>query len=307
MAPQAAARVAEVYRNRMRAWQIAQSQVEGTLRVIFEDIVGDGDADRLTVSSRIKDESRALDKLRRRAAQQGGDAIDRAELEAEISDIVGVKVCAKTLSDQAAVWTALTGESRPFQTTDEMKDYVSSPKESGYRAQHVVLHVQVTNRAPVKVEVQIKTRLQDAWGEMTHEDLYKPGGAFRPSPVHQRRARVMANLLASVDDLADELAQEVLRLQQGGEHEELTSSVGIEPEPILVRIRRTGPRYALAVDEHGRQGLITARAVRRACDLQGYIHVHDYLHVGDSWSVLVSEDADGTFYEPIEREDTAAQ
>lgn len=309
MAQSATELVAKAYRSRMRAWQIAQSQVEGTLRVLFEDIVGAGDGDRLTVESRIKDESRALDKFRRKCAERRADSLDGAELEAELSDIVGAKVCAKTLSDQAAVWAELTGEGRPFEIVEEIKDYVSSPKDSGYRAQHLVLSVEVANRDPVRVEVQIKTRLQDAWGEMTHEDLYKPGGAFKPSPAHERRARVMANLLASVDELADELAQEVLRLEGGDggtvadTDTDTDTDADIDPEPIVVRIRRTGPRYALAVDDAGRQGLISARSVRRACGLQGYIHVHDHVQVGESWSARVTEDADGTFYDPIERVD----
>lgn len=48
-------------------------------------------------------------------------------------------------------------------------DYVSEPKDSGYRACHALLKVQIdSDGAPVIVEVQIKTLLQHAWGELTH-------------------------------------------------------------------------------------------------------------------------------------------
>ncbi len=76
-----------------------------------------------------------------------------------------------TLScEEPLIYGALRDSSNlgSFSHVDE-KDYVSEPKDSGYRACHVLLKVQIdSDGAPVIVEVQIKTLLQHAWGELTH-------------------------------------------------------------------------------------------------------------------------------------------
>src|SRR5690625_6089355 len=79
----------------------------------------------------------------------------------------------------------------------EERDYTDPPKASGYRACHVILRIPSDQGAPVFAEIQVKTRLQDAWGELTHEDMYKPGAAMKPSKLHGEFARAMANMLAT--------------------------------------------------------------------------------------------------------------
>lgn len=39
--------------------------------------------------------------------------------------------------------------------------------------------------------------------------MYKPGAAMKPSSLHQTFARTMADLLAAVDDMGDQLATEL--------------------------------------------------------------------------------------------------
>lgn len=90
------------------------------------------------------------------------------------------------------------------------KDYIESPKDSGYRACHFNLLVGVPaprNPQCVRVELQIRTHLQDAWGDLTHEDTYKPGGEV---PPHVRTAsRHMADLLAVVDQQAQSIREDL--------------------------------------------------------------------------------------------------
>jgi hypothetical protein len=95
------------------------------------------------------------------------------------------------------------------------KTYVQDPKASGYRAHHVNLVTAVPGLrglTPVRGELQIRTLLQDGWGELTHEDTYKPGVAL--PPLVTTLSRRMADLLATVDDLAQDLRQELDRLAQ---------------------------------------------------------------------------------------------
>jgi hypothetical protein len=66
---------------------------------------------------------------------------------------------------------------------------------------------QATKRHPVVCELQIRTLLQDSWGELTHEDTYKPG-ADVPSLVTNLSKR-MADLMAVLDDIAEDLRSQL--------------------------------------------------------------------------------------------------
>lgn len=67
---------------------------------------------------------------------------------------------------------------------------------------------------------------------------------------------------------------------------------------VDVRVRRTGPRYALAVDAHGLQGLIPAFAVKELVDSHEMIDVDDFIQVADLLEVDVLEDEKGTYFVP---------
>ncbi|MBX4377957.1 RelA/SpoT protein, partial [Mycobacterium tuberculosis] len=85
---------------------------------------------------------------------------------------------------------------------------------------------------------------------------------------------------------------------------ELSALTNPEPEPDLiaavveraaidVRVRATGPKYALAVDAAGRQGLIPAFAVRELSGEKGTIKVSDFVSVDDRLRATVEEDSKG--------------
>ncbi|WP_446664135.1 GTP pyrophosphokinase [Flexivirga sp. B27] len=298
--PDIAAWVERAYDERGDAWQSARDVVGHWLGKICDQVLTGADRTRLDTShSRIKEHARALDKLRQKAIEEDLEISSVSDVERALTDIVGMKVLCKSTRDQKAVFELLTDlEALGQLGVHKERNYVADPKPSGYRACHVILRVPVLNEDPVLVEVQIKTRLQDAWGELTHEDLYKPGAAMKPQPFHESVGRAMASLLAEVDKLADDLAVELESAADIGEadadHDSADSS-----DSLAVRVRTTGEKYALAVDSDGQQGLIPARAVRDAVGASGMIHVDDYVHVGDRLHVLVQEDERGLYYLPV--------
>lgn len=298
--------VEELYTDRARAWEAALVTAQTFLDTIADEILDNLDRDRLNAdTARIKDPARAADKIRRRIAEgritmpQTPDDVARA-----LSDIVGVKVLCKSPRDLTAFTEKLVEACEsahcPIDFAETPVDYVTYPKPSGYRAFHAVLVVGVATHqgmVSVKVEVQVKTRLQDAWGELTHEDMYKPGGALKPTQRHSEYATSMATLLAEVDAMADTLA---------GQLEELTTASGAHASGPTIRVRvvRTGPRYALAVADDGRRGLIPARSVKDAAKSRQRIKVDHYLSVGQHVNVTVDDTDDALYYNvvgPLER------
>ncbi|MEU1916894.1 GTP pyrophosphokinase [Streptomyces massasporeus] len=144
-----------------------------------------------------------------------------ADIPIVIDDLVGLRVTCNNKSDVQRV-VDIVASLDSFETgaepvlgqqQDSFRDYLSNPKESGYRAIHFNLCTSVPaglRRKVVTCELQVRTLLQDGWGELTHEDTYKPGSA--PPALVETLSRRIADLLAAVDDIAQDLRQELDRL-----------------------------------------------------------------------------------------------
>lgn len=150
------------------------------------------------------------------------DACTTPEQVPEImDDLVGLRIVCTNNSDLRRVKSILEdlpvftpGEIPVLATEkDSVRDYFENPKPSGYRAWHVNICTTVnraTERHPVTCELQVRTLLQDGWGELTHEDTYKPG-AEAPALV-TLLSRRMAALMDTLDDIAQDLRDEMDRL-----------------------------------------------------------------------------------------------
>ena len=66
--------------------------------------------------------------------------------------------------------------------------------------------------APVTCELQVRTLLQDSWGELTHEDTYSKAGEL--PPLVEVLSTRMADLLATLDDIAEDLRNELDRIDE---------------------------------------------------------------------------------------------
>lgn len=294
--------VRRAYETRADAWDAAMGMVEGWLDERADALLADADRMRLVVMpGRIKDEARTVDRLSRAATELDLADVTVEQVEELVRDVVGVKVLCKSTRDQMLLADDVATALEAGIHLVEMRDYVAEPKASGYRAVHALLDVDVTTpegTTVVAVEVQIKTRVQDAWGELTHEDLYKPGGGLRPSDFHRSVGRTMANLLAEVDRLADDLASEFDVATAEPASERAHAVAGRIPIRSVV-VRSTGPRYALAVDDEGRQGLIPAFAVRALAPTDRHVDVDAFVPEGATLEARVFEDERGLYYLPV--------
>lgn len=151
-----------------------------------------------------------------------------------VDDLVGLRVVCTNKSDVNRLVDILDGLDKyadgdePVLATHNgsSKDWRTEPKESGYRAYHINLCTsvsQATKRHPVVCELQIRTLLQDSWGELTHEDTYKPGGNV--PPLVDTLSKRMADLMATLDDIAEDLRSELDSLAE----DSLTEAVTVDP------------------------------------------------------------------------------
>ncbi|MFI2744591.1 GTP pyrophosphokinase family protein [Zhouia sp. PK063] len=133
----------------------------------------------LMVTSRVKTLESYLNKLEQKGFPQ---FYDPTEI---VVDLIGARITSWFLDDCNGIMANINNFSN-FETVKEsIKDYISYPKHSGYRGLHLLMKVPYASISrgadrkalilPKKMicEIQIRTKLQDAWGEMTHEFHYK--------------------------------------------------------------------------------------------------------------------------------------
>lgn len=103
-----------------------------------------------------------------------------------IHDLVGARIICWFHDDCYGMLGLLRASQRLKMQPDSLHDYNKSPKPSGYRAIHLLAEVtydQVVRKGKrhkiiagtMNCEIQIRTLLQDAWGELTHQMHYKIG------------------------------------------------------------------------------------------------------------------------------------
>ncbi|WP_400162777.1 GTP pyrophosphokinase family protein [Brevibacillus sp. TJ4] len=128
----------------------------------------------------------------------------------EIRDIAGVRVICQFIEDIPAVVEMIRkrGDMRVYLE----KDYISKPKESGYRGYHMTVeyplmmaHGQVT----IPVEIQIRTLGMNFWATIEHSLNYKYEGVL-PSNVRQRlfeAAKASYKLDSEMNNIRDEIKE----------------------------------------------------------------------------------------------------
>lgn len=93
---------------------------------------------------------------------------------------------ARTLNDIAGLRAVLGGVGDVYRFADALllpgtaelisaRDYIASPKPSGYRSLHLILRLRAGERL-VPAEIQLRTAPMDLWASLEHDAIYKPAG-----------------------------------------------------------------------------------------------------------------------------------
>ena len=207
-------------RYRSRVLEPALAAADAALDATLREQLGDRDLARIrNTGGRVKSKRRTWRKLQQ--PRYRGKVTDPDAIPAIIDDLVGLRITCTNLRDIDMVQAALDGlPRRPddrglWLDPASERDYVAHPKDSGYRGWHVNLGVPVPTDAgtvPVACELQVRTLLQDSWGELTHEDTYSKDGAL--PPLVEILSSRMADLFATLDDIAEDLRTELDRIDE---------------------------------------------------------------------------------------------
>ncbi len=120
------------------------------------------------VRSRIKSVKSAEAKLAGRNLPPGGrSAVTR------LSDVIGIRIVTHFVGDVYILLKAI--ESCEDWKVVEVKDYISAPKDNGYRSLHVIVSVPTGDAEveEIRGEIQLRTIAMDCWAALEHEMKYK--------------------------------------------------------------------------------------------------------------------------------------
>jgi putative GTP pyrophosphokinase len=151
----------------------------------------------VVVTQRLKRAPTMIDKLLR-------------EPKMKLTQMADIGGCRALLVDQSKVYAVASRLRRNWEVT-RTRDYAAQPKDSGYRAVHLIVR-----RRGRLIEVQLRTPLQDAWANQVEEDSRRVGRNFKggegQQEVHDYYA-VVSELLALrelSEEPDDELRQRLL-------------------------------------------------------------------------------------------------
>lgn len=180
------------------------------LTSLLQDVVGQIEDPKLVRAKFGAVRPKGVTGLERKARDAGwtpDEALSRC------CDLIGGRVVCNNVEDvyrfEALLQESLSFEAGPV----ERQDYIHSPKD-GYRALHLNFRLDVGEPlAPqmIPCEVQIRSRLQDAWAELSHADIYKHNDL--PADLLARSVDLSV-LLAAAEQIASGIRASVRRVTE---------------------------------------------------------------------------------------------
>ena len=177
-------------------YQCAIMEVETKFKVLDQQFSMQYDRNPIeSIKSRIKSPESLTRKVRDR-----GIPLDTASIEENIRDIAGVRVICSFPSDIDMLAECFLKQDDI--TLIERKDYIRSPKASGYRSLHLIVSVPIflqNEKRPMTVEVQLRTIAMDLWASLEHKIRYKKEIPEDQMDGVTREMRACADLAAELD------------------------------------------------------------------------------------------------------------
>lgn len=163
---------------------------------------------------RMKSVGSIIGKLKRKNTDADSLFLRRDDqLSVIVNDFLGARIVCNTREDVEEI-VRLIGEISRFKII-KTEDFNKKPKASGYRAVHldVLYHTYLNDdHIYIPVEIQIKTHLQNAWADITHDESYKPENENFSNQWEQEYSKHMADMLDTLDNMASTIRKQRLAI-----------------------------------------------------------------------------------------------
>ena len=151
-------------------YRCAMMEVETKFRVLNEEFSIEREHNPIeTIKSRLKSPESIINKLQSRNLP-----LTVQSIETNLFDIAGIRVICSFQNDIYLLAEYLL--SQDDIELVEIKDYIKTPKENGYRRLHLIVKVPIflhEEKRSMNVEVQFRTIAMDSWASLEHKIRYK--------------------------------------------------------------------------------------------------------------------------------------
>lgn len=151
------------YRTALKELEVQMNIIKDEFKIMYNyDLIDH-------INSRIKEPKSIIKKMEKKGYEK-----TYLNLIKKINDIAGIRIVCN-LKDDIFFIRDLIKNISDIRILKE-KDYVTTPKESGYSSYHMIVEVPVRltqNTIYVKCEIQIRTLAMDFWASFEHKVKYK--------------------------------------------------------------------------------------------------------------------------------------
>ena len=189
------------------SYQYAIDVVLAKLRLINADLTEQNERQVIrSLSSRIKE----VDSICKKLIKKDCDATFEAAV-STLNDIAGVRAVCYFCDDIYRVADAVRMQ-KDIHLLKE-KDYVKSPKKSGYQSIHLIAGVPLTygyTMREIPVEIQIRSFAMDFWAELDNQMCYKKSAGEIENV--EKESRNYSDVIAKVDNKMLELRKRIAEM-----------------------------------------------------------------------------------------------
>lgn len=170
------------FSKQMLLYSAAIKKISSTLEILDDEFHLRNDYNPIHhIETRLKTPRSIFNKLTQR-----GFPVTMESIHDNLTDIAGIRVICNYIDDAYRIALLLAAHNDI--EVIERKDYIATPKPSGYRSLHLIVNVSVyMSEGSVKVpaEIQIRTIAMDYWATLEHRLKYKNEGSVPPD-LHQK-------------------------------------------------------------------------------------------------------------------------
>jgi putative GTP pyrophosphokinase len=160
------------------------------------------------VTGRVKKISSIIEKCER-------ENIDPSEIQEKMEDIAGIRIMCQFKDDIFDVVDLLRSRDGKDLEIAYEKDYISNPKESGYKSYHIIIKYPVQTafgEKEILAELQIRTLAMNFWATIEHSLRYKYKGSL-PEEIKLRLIN-SARAVVMLDDEMCRIRDEIIDAQK---------------------------------------------------------------------------------------------
>lgn len=181
------------------------------------------------IEARVKDRDECIHKFQSKYLLALESAQRPYSIQEHVTDLIGLRIVCLYEDEVQRVKKVLSEHFEVIDTTDKSASLESTEGEFGYKGLHLDLRLDAARRglpeyaayADVRIEVQIRTIIQDSWSVLDHQIKYKksiPGSL-------KRRINTLAALFELADrefrEIRDATAQELAEAESPNAYDEL--------------------------------------------------------------------------------------